>query len=555
MATHDEKLHVRIGINANKTMGDLQPIWRFFGYDEPNYTYMKDGRKLLGQLAALSAKTVYVRAHNLLTSGDGTPALKWGSTGAYSEDAHGRPRYNWTIVDRIFNTYLELGLKPYVQIGFMPEALSTRPTPYQHNWIPGKNNPLATGWTYPPKDYTKWAELVFQWVRHCIETFGRAEVEQWYWEVWNEPNIFYWQGTPQEYFALYDYAVDAVKRALPMARVGGPEIAGTRTPEASRFLREFLEHCLRGNNYATGQTGAPLDFIAFHAKGAPRVVDGHVRMGSAEQLQDIDRGFEVVASFPEFRRTPIVIGESDPDGCAACPDTVYPQNAYRNGALYASYTAATFARKHDLAVKHGINFEGALTWAFEFEEQPYFAGFRVLSTNGIGLPVLNIFRMLGLMRGQRLAVDSAAASASEIALNGVQGAPDVHALASLDNGELCVLVWHYHDDDVSGPAAAIELSVAGLHRMNATVLLHHYRIDQTHSNAFEAWKRLGAPQTPTAEQYAALEKASQLEMLGSPEWLHTSDGVLTLRFELPRQAVSLIRLTCDQPLFPRLADA
>lgn len=534
--------NVTIHVDTTTTRGELRPIWRFFGYDEPNYTYMKDGQKLLSQLATLSPATVYIRAHNLLTSGDGTPALKWGSTGAYREDAEGRPIYNWTIIDRIFATYLERGLKPYVQIGFMPEALSTNPMPYQHAWAPGEQHPLDTGWSYPPKDYAKWAELVFQWTTHCIEQYGRAEVESWYWEVWNEPNIFYWHGTAAEYQQLYDYAVDAVKRALPSARVGGPHIAGTRTPEAAKFLTDFLDHCRRGVNYATGKIGAPLDFIAFHAKGQPRFVEGRVMMGIAQQLQDIDRGFEIVASFPELKHLPIVIGESDPDGCAACRATVFPQNAYRNGTLYASYTAATFARKYELADKHGVNFEGAVTWAFEFEDQPYFAGFRVLASNGIALPVLNVFRMFGLMGGQRLAVTSTADVGTEnIRLNGVRGEPDIDGLASLEDGVLSVMVWHYHDDEVAALPAQIELSLGGLSAKAAPVLLHHYRIDNEHSNSFEAWKRMDSPQTPTAEQYEMLEQAAQLALLTSPEWLHSSAGALTLRLELPRQAVSLLR--------------
>ena len=114
--------------------GELPPVWAFFGYDEPNYTYMKDGRKLLSQLAALSPVPVYVRAHNLLTSGDGTPSLKWGSTNAYTEDAQGRLDYDWTIVDRIFDTYVERGMRPLVEIGFMPEALTTGPPPYRHSF-------------------------------------------------------------------------------------------------------------------------------------------------------------------------------------------------------------------------------------------------------------------------------------------------------------------------------------------------------------------------------------------------------------------------------------
>src|SRR3954468_3452991 len=473
---------VAIRIDASKTRGEMRPVWRFFGHDEPNYTYMKDGKKLLGQLAALSPEPVYIRTHNLLTSGDGTPALKWGSTGVYSEDAEGRPRYDWTILDRIFDTYKERGVRPYVQIGFMPEALSTRPQPYQHHWTPGGKESISTGWGYPPKDYAKWADLVFRWVRHSVERYGQAEVERWYWEVWNEPNILYWRGTPEEYHKLYDYAVDAVKRALPTARVGGPHVAGTNSPEATRFLRDFLEHCLRGKNHATGKTGSPLDFIAFHAKGEPRFVEGHVQTGIGPQLRDIDRGFEVVASSPELKDKPIIIGESDPDGCAACPSTVYPQNGYRNGTLYASYTAASFARKHALAAKHGVNFEGAVTWAFEFEGQPYFAGFRVLSTNGVALPVLNVFRMFGLMGGRRLAVESdGEVGLEQIRREGVRGRPDVSALASLRDGTLCVLAWHHHDDDVPGPDANVALVLSDLPAGGGPVLLEHFRIDREHS--------------------------------------------------------------------------
>src|SRR5213076_849697 len=114
-------------------------------------------------------------------------------------------------------------------------------------------------------------------------------------------------------------------------------------------------------------------------------------------LRAIDSSFAIIASFPELKSKPIVIGESDPDGCAACSARVYPPNGYRNGGLYASYTAASFARKHDLADRHGVNLEGALTWAFEFEDQPYFAGFRVMASNGLTLPVFNVHRMMAKM--------------------------------------------------------------------------------------------------------------------------------------------------------------
>ena len=527
-----ESFPVSIRVDAAKTTGELKPIWRFFGADETNYAYMKNGKKLVGELGEMSPKRVFFRAHNLLTSGDGTPALKWGSTGAYREE-QGKPIYDWTILDRIFDTYLERGVRPYAQIGFMPKDLSVKPEPYQHKWTPrARYEEIYTGWAYPPKDYEKWAELVFQWVKHCVEKYGRAEVESWYWEVWNEPNIGYWRGTPEEFRKLHDYAIDAVRRALPTAKVGGPDTAGS----GGRFMRAFLEHCLRGTNHATGKVGTPLDFVAFHGKGAPVYTNGHVRMGIANHLRTIDDGFRIIASYPELKSKPIVIGESDPEGCAACQG---PQLAYRNGTMYSSYTAASFARKHDLADKHGVNLEGALTWAFEFEDQPYFAGFRSLASNGIDKPVLNVFRMFSQMSGKRLTVQSDhATSLEDILKQGVRGKPDVAALASLDTNQLCVLLWHYHDDDVTGPNAAVALALEGVNFAKANV--QHFRIDQEHSNAFTAWTKMGSPQQPTPEQYAQLEKTGRLAALEPSKAVQAENGRMNVAFELPRQAVSLL---------------
>jgi xylan 1,4-beta-xylosidase len=532
----DEERKVAITVQADKPRGDLKPIWRFFGADEPNYAYMKDGKKLLAELGKLGTQQVFFRAHNLLTTGDGTPALKWGSTNAYTEDKDGKPVYDWTIVDRIFDAYIERGVKPYAQIGFMPKAMSIKPEPYQHKWTPkAKYDEIYTGWAYPPKDYKKWAELVFQWVKHCVDRWGKKEVESWYWEVWNEPNIGYWRGTAEEFRKLHDFAIDAVRRALPTARVGGPDTAG-----GGRYLRDFLEHCLRGKNHATGEKGTPTDFIAFHAKGAPGFVQGHVRMGIANQLRTINENFGIIASFPELKTKPIVIGESDPDGCAACQG---PQLGYRNTTMYSSYTAASFARKHDLAEKHSVNLEGALTWAFEFEDQPYFAGFRVMATNGIDLPVLNVFRMLAKMTGKRVAAESDAAIPLDAILKaGVRDKPDVAALASLDKGKLCVMAWHYHDEDVPGPAADATVTISGIPLADGEAKLTQFRIDETHSNAFTAWKKMGSPQKPTADQYADLEKAGQLAATGPAESVKVAGGKLTTGVKLERQAVVLIVL-------------
>ena len=526
---------VTIRVDASKPVGELRPIWRYFGGDEPNYSYMKDGRRLLGELGKVDPRGAYFRTHNLLNTGDGTPALKWGSTNVYTEDASGNPVYDWTIVDRIFDTCVARNVRPFAQIGFMPQVMSTRPEPYQHEWRPGRPyGEIVTGWAYPPKDYEKWRELCFRWAKHCVERYGREEVERWYWEVWNEADGAYWKGTPQEWRRLHDYAVDGVRRALPTARVGGPHAANS----SSRFFRDFLEHVVRGKNEATGGTGTPTDFVAFHAKGAPSFVDGHVRMGIANQLRAINKGFEVVASFPELKGKPIVIGESDPDGCAACQG---PQLGYRNGTMYSSYTAASFARKFLLADRHGVNLEGALTWAFEFEDQPYFAGQRVLGSNGIDLPVINVFRMFGKMSGSRVAVESTGAiSLDQVLKDGVRGTPDVSALASAGDGKVFVLAWHYHDDDLPGPDAVVDLQVAGMAPGAGDVRVTQYRIDDTHSNAYSVWKRMGAPPAPTPAQYDQIQQSGRLTATGPAMTVKAVDGTATVQTFLPRQAVALI---------------
>lgn len=536
---------VSIDVNFDKVIGPMDPVWAFWGHDEPNYTYMKDGKKLLSEIADLSPVPVYMRVHSLLVTGKGTYALKWGSTNAYTEDEKGNPVYDWTIIDSIFDTYIERGMKPLAQIGFMPEALSAKPEPYRHHWKPGaKYNDIYTGWAYPPKDYEKWAELVYQWVQHSIDRYGKAEVESWYWEVWNEPNIGYWQGTTEEYIKLYDYSADAVKRALPTARIGGPETTGPGWDKAADFLRTFLDHVLTGTNYATGKTGSPLDFISFHAKGSPKLVDDVVQMNMGAQLRDIDKGFEIVASYPELKDLPIIIGESDPEGCAACSEADYPQNAYRNGTMYAAYSAAIFPRKYDLADHYGVNLLGAVTWGFEFEDQPWYAGFRDMATNGVDKPVLNVFRMFGMMQGKRVAVnqDDLDYNCFTIRDESVRGPADVNAMASIDEHSACILVWNYHDkNDLDVPDATVRLSLRGL--PDGRFLLNHYRVDQEFSNSYTLWKKMGSPQSPSAKQIAQLEEAGQLKLFTSPEYVNVKEGRVNYDLELPRQGISLLQYT------------
>lgn len=532
---------VQIKVDAAKEKGPMTPIWAWFGYDEPNYTYMRDGRKLLSEIAALSPVPVHVRVHNLMTSGDGSAALKWGSTNMYTEDKNGNPVYYWNIVDSIFDTFIQRKMKPLAQIGFMPEALSSHPQPYQHHWKPGdKYGDIHTGWSYPPNDYNKWAALIYQWVKHCVERYGKAEVESWYWELWNEPNSPYLQAQDRlkTYCKMYDYASDAVKRALPSAKVGGPHTTGG----GEAFMRGFIIHCLKEINAATGKVGAPIDFLAFHAKGSPRIVNDRVRMGMYSQLRNIRDHLSVIASFPETKHLPVIVGESDPEGCAACGMKTDPQNAYRNGTMYSSYTAASVARIYDINAHFGTNLIGAVNWSFEFENQPWFYGFRDLATNGVDKPVLNVFRMLGMMLGNRVEVSGNFSydyqSIIDSSVHGKQ--TDINAIAAKSKNSLTVMLWNYHDDDMQDNGSPVMLSLQ--HMPVKRAKLYHYRIDSDHSNAYEVWKKMGSPQQPTEQQYQELEKAGQLALLSVPKEVTMKNGTLTVDMQLPRQSVSLVRL-------------
>ena len=534
---------VKIRVHADEPSGGLKPVWAYFGHDEPNYTYSEDGQNLLRELAGISKFPIHIRTHNLLTTGDAKPALKWGSTNAYTEDAAGNPMYNWTTLDKIFDAYRDNGITPFVEIGFMPEALSTHPEPYRHHWPKG---PLYTGWSYPPKDYGKWEQLIYRWVQHAVHRYGRQEVESWDWEVWNEPNggHGYWHGSVEEYCRLYDYTAEAVKRALPSARVGGPATTGPAGAEAAEFLRNFLTHCVQGRNYATGKTGSPLDFISFHAKGRTRFLRGYVRMNIGQNLRDINDGFAIVASYPKLRDLPVVMSESDPEGCAACPAATHPENGYRNTPQYASYEADLLLGSLALARKYRTHLQGAVTWAFVFPGQPYFAGFRSLATHSVDKPVMQVFRMFGLMEGERIkAASSGALSLDSILNSSVRESDDVNVLATRGRNKVSVLVWNYNDEAISDDTVPIDLSIDGLSGSPSKALLQHYRIDNQHSDSYTAWQGMGAPQNPTAGQGSRLRAAGQLQLLQSPQWVKASADKVEIRFTLPPQGVSLVQLS------------
>ena len=524
---------VSLSVDGAASGTPLLPVWPFFGFDEINVATSSEGKALLEALASANAAPVHVRNHFLLNTGDGTPGLKWGSTNVYTEDADGNPVYSWLLTDGILDAITTAGAFPFVELGFMPQALSTHPTPYANS----SSMLLDGGFVYPPNDYTKWGNLVRTWASHADGRYPNVATS-WLWELWNEPDIPYWNGTFDEYAKLYDFTESALHEVLPNAALGGPAVASP----AGTFFRRFLEHCATGSNAVTGKVGTRLDLVTFHAKGGV-VLDGdHVKMNLGNQLRLHHAGFKVVAAFPLFQRTPIYITEADPDGCAACPVSSVPADAYRNSPAYGAYELAMMKHSVDLASELGVNLGGLLTWAFTFPGTPYFSGYRALTTNGIDLPVLGAFKLLGQLSGERLPLTSSGAHAlDELLTNSVRDQPEIDGMATLDDDTVRVLVWNYHDELVAVPATPVHLTVHLPASIGARVSVSHLRVDELHGDAHTVWKAQGMPQGPSTAQVRALKQAMAPQLLVPDQTVLVSpSGSVELDFALPRFAVSLL---------------
>ena len=538
---------IAVAVDGAAAGTPLKRVWPYYGYDEVNYTTTPLGQDLLRTLATINNSPTYIRTHFLLNTGDGMAALKWGSTNVYTENASGTPIYSWTIMDRIMDAIVAAGTRPMVEIAFMPQALSTRPTPYRNS----DTFALDGGCFYPPKDYAKWAGLIREWATHSRDRYPGVE-DNWLWELWNEPNIGYWHGTAAEFHRLYDYTESGLHGVLPRAILGGPSIAGV-----SNFLRDFLQHCATGTNGVTGATGTRLDLVSFHAKGGVAIASGHVQMNMRNQLAQHRDGFNMIAGFSQFRSTPIVISEADPDGCAACSTEDVPADAYRNSTAYGAYEVAMMKRTLELEARAGVNLRGVLTWAFMFDGEPWFAGHRTLATNGIHKPVLNAFKLLGALGGNRLPVTSSGAlTLDQILASSVRGQQaDVDAMATRDGNRVQVLVWNYHDDLVAVAAAPVRVTVTLPTGWGTRATITHLRVDETHGDAHTVWMSQGSPAAPSAAQRAALVAAMEPAPLEPARTVDVVGGAVTVDFDLPRFGISLITLAPPAPADGGVPDA
>lgn len=537
---------VHFCVDADKSLGELKHTWNYIGYDECNYTYTPEGEQLLAEFGEFEDAPYYVRAHHLFCTGNGHGVYKWGSTNVYTEDDEGNPVYYWDILDEILDTYLRTGHKPFFEIGFMPMDLADCSYLKVENVWDRHKKYKDRGWASPPKDYGKWHDLVYETVRHCTERYGTDEVLSWYWEMWNEPDIFYWQGSEAEFFKLYDYTEAAVHAALPGARLGGPATTGPSAGSTSQqFLEHFLAHCSSGVNDVSGKRGTRLDYITFHVKGGGFPFHPHAPKATpliSSFVEQAKTGMEVIQKYG-FQNKEVILSEADPDGWAAGGMYDNPNMGFRNTEYFASYVAASYHHLSRIADSMNMDVR-PLAWTFLFRGERCFEGTRSFSTQGIHKAVFNLFKVFSRLGTRKLETTRTTEQPPRVDPNEVAcpGKSYIDGVATMNKyGNIQIMIYSHHDDWDFRKEHEIYLQMNHLSQ-HVKYRFSHYRIDAAHSNACREWAAQGKPNYPSEKQYAAIKESDGLELYEDQKDITAMNGQWNHRFMLPAHGISFIEL-------------
>jgi len=544
--------HVRsaaVVVDASHELGAIPRIWSSIGYDEINWTYTPAGKTLLKTFGSLGGGGYLVRPHYVFCSGSGFGIPHWGNGNVYHEDADGNPYYDFTIADATYDAIVGSGNHVLVELAFTPRELV--PEAADEMELPLSPTVYSTyehgAWSYPPNDYAKWGGLIEAHVAHCLERYGADEVDHWLWELWNEPDIFYWKGTVPQFCELYEVTAAAVRKVLPSAKVGGPTVTGG----GAEFLREFLTY--------TSSRDVPLDFVSFHTKGSaftPWRVYGAIGSDAPEQqspslnkmLYEIRQLLRITAEVEQYHGLAAIVDECDAGVPAHFGMYDNANYGFQNTEYYPVFQVKMFKKILDLNQIETVQVAQATSWSFYFEGERYFEGTRAFATaSGIEKPLLNAYRLMDLMGTTRVAATSDAAypvSALDDDLGRCQP-EEVDVLASRRyDGALTVAVWRHADDQYHADdrSAQVSVELRGV-TAGARLQMTAHRIDHEYSNSHTEWVRQGAPQDPTPAQIKAIKARQGLETFGDPlDILVGDDGVghVTVQLGLPSAVLLVI---------------
>ena len=535
---------VNVHIDAGKWTGKLKHTWNYIGYDECNYTHSPGGMDLIAKFGKLE-KPYYMRAHHMLCTGIMHGFYKWGSTNVYTEDEAGNPVYYYDLIDQMVEIWLSNNCKPFFELGFMPRDLAD-PREAENKIRYNMDEYRRRGWAMPPKDYQKWYDLIYHLVEHLKERFGEEELSTWYFEMWNEQDIFYWRGTHEEFCKMYDYAEAAIHAVSPAIRFGGPATCGVSDPNgrASNFLRGFLKHIKEEQNHYSGQVGTRIDFMTFHTKGG---IYSGLDAKPVKQIPAVKRLLESVVCQTNIIREmgygdlEIILSEADPDAWAAGGRFDNFNLNFRNTEYYASFVMAAYKYLYDYAQEQNMDIR-PLAWAFMFEGERCFEGTRTFTTQGIDKAVFNLFKFFAKMGTQKVELlsDRSINPLRFEDMNGSAEGPQIDGWATQDSEDaMQILLFCHHDDwDVKGEFD-INLQIANL-PMDGSVRIKHYRIDAEHSNPYSEWLRQGSPNYPNEGQRKAIVARSGLEFCEAPQVVEVCRGKIQKQFVLPVHGISLL---------------
>lgn len=422
----------------------------------------------------------YVRFHAILHD----------EIGVYDEDSHGHPIYNFSYVDQIYDGSLANGVKPFVELSFMPQKLAAHNTLHSFWYKPNIS---------PPKDWGKWDGLIAAFVKHLIDRYGIDEIAQWYFEVWNEPNLDFWAGEPKQasYWELYDHTARAIKSVNPRLQVGGPATA------QAAWVDSFIQHCTENK--------VPMDFVSTHVYGNDRASDV---FGTDE---DIPRDKMVCRAVSKVHNQ--IAASSMPNLPLIWSEfnASYKNETEVTDSTYMGPWLADTIRQCDGLV----SMMSYWTFSDVFEEQgvvktPFYGGYGLIAAGGIPKPAHNAFKLLHMLGEKRIALDS-----------------DSALLTRREDGTLVLAVWNYAPPEQTGLPRTVDFHFKNAKPRGATIWL----LDHEHGDFHSAYQEIGSPRYPTKKQTQELRRSAELP---APETRRLKNDELTLT--LPTQSLALIEL-------------
>src|ERR1700678_3557008 len=473
----------KVEIDVHATAHPFPHFWeQTFGSGRAILTLREGYRSDLREVKKVTEFS-YVRFHNILHD----------EVGVYDEDRQGNPIYNFSYVDQIYDGLLQNGVRPFVEISFMPKKLALRQDvhPFWYKQI-----------VSPPKDYKKWDDMIHAFAQHLVDRYGIDEVAQWYFEVWNEPNIDFWSGDPKQatYFELYDHTARALKSVSPRLRVGGPATS------SAHWVDAFIQHAASQN--------VPTDFVSSHGYADDTVQD---LFGTSEDI-------------PMDRRVCRAIKKvHDQIASSARPDLPLmwtEWNVPSFGMLHArdtTYVGAALA--DDIRQCDGL-VEIMSFWTFSdvFEENapkndPFDGGVGLVALGGIKKPSYTAFALLHKLGSERI----------------VEGSDPGNILVTRErDGSLAIAAWNLVDPDKKGPERRLEFEINGV-PPNSRVRLS--RADSEHGNTLAAYKKMGSPEYPSQAQVRELNRVAEET---SVEDMRLSKGSIEL--QVPVNGVLLLEI-------------